>query len=485
MNKIDIVKRTSATNPVNEEGHRLQRTLTWKSGVGIALAIPSAVVVTLGASVGALGTWTALCIWLTATAIASLQNVLFSEMAAMYPNRSGGIARFAIEGWKRHCAPLGSVASFGYWMAWSFSLSVFAVTVGSLVKAQWFPDSTWSFSAFGRESGIEHIFAIVSVIFVWAINYFGVKNTVRLNIAAGAVFIIGIVVIVVGSLSSDRFSIDNLTWGGQLDIVTIIVWFYLTCWTTYGTEMVLSFTPEYRDPVRDITKALRAISLVMLLLLLFLPIAISGAVGEQVIADNPSTYIIVLFTEVLGQGSWMGTTLLIAALLMGMNAGTADGGRALYGLARDGMTLKQLDHLNRWNVPGRSLTLDAGLNVIIILTVGSPLAILLAGNLGYLFAVTLATSAFLLLRRDRPDQQRPIRLGPVWIFVAVACLGLNLIVLAVGVINPEASGYGGIQETAIGIAILLSAVLMFIYRRIVQDKLPMAWRIVDDEDALT
>ena len=43
---------------------------------------------------------------------------------------------------------------------------------------------------------------------------------------------------------------------------------------------------------------------------------------------------------------------LIASFIITMNTATADGGRALYGISRDGMTVKQLGHLNRFKVPG-------------------------------------------------------------------------------------------------------------------------------------
>ncbi len=43
---------------------------------------------------------------------------------------------------------------------------------------------------------------------------------------------------------------------------------------------------------------------------------------------------------------------LIASLILSMNTATADGGRALYGIARDDMTIKWLYHLNRFHVPG-------------------------------------------------------------------------------------------------------------------------------------
>ena len=47
---------------------------------------------------------------------------------------------------------------------------------------------------------------------------------------------------------------------------------------------------------------------------------------------------------------------LIASFIITMNTATADGGRALYGISRDGMTVKQLGMLNRFNVPGNAMT---------------------------------------------------------------------------------------------------------------------------------
>ena len=41
---------------------------------------------------------------------------------------------------------------------------------------------------------------------------------------------------------------------------------------------------------------------------------------------------------------------------MAMNTATADGGRALYGIARDDMTIKWFHHLNRLTCPARGMT---------------------------------------------------------------------------------------------------------------------------------
>ena len=57
------------------------------------------------------------------------------------------------------------------------------------------------------------------------------------------------------------------------------------------------------------------------------------------------------------------------------------------------------------------MTVDMVVNVLLILFVANNLAILYMSNIGYVFSHVLALSAFLLLRRDRPDWPRPIRGG--------------------------------------------------------------------------
>lgn len=152
-------------------------------------------------------------------------------------------------------------------------------------------------------------------------------------------------------------------------------------------------------------------------------------------------------------------------------------GRALYGLAREGMTVRQLDKVNRWGVPGRALTLDALVNAAIVVLLGEPLSILIASNFGYLVAMTLAVAGFLLLRKDRPDWPRPIRRARAWIPVAWAILAFNIVIVSVGVTHPSLAGYGGASESFLAVGILLISVVLYAYRRVVQDGERIAWRI--------
>ena len=97
-----------------------------------------------------------------------------------------------------------------------------------------------------------------------------------------------------------------------------------------------------------------------------------------------------------------------------MNTATMDGSRALYALSEEKMTIKQLGTLNKHNVPGRAMTVDMLLNIFLLLYFQNIYFILAAGNLGYMLSHVLALSGILLLRRDRANWPRPIKLGKVW-----------------------------------------------------------------------
>ena len=91
---------------------------------------------------------------------------------------------------------------------------------------------------------------------------------------------------------------------------------------------------------------------------------------------------------------------LIASLILAMNTSTADGGRALYGIARDDMTIKWLYHLNRFHVPARGMTVDMVVNIGLLLLLGANnFVILYISNIGYVFCHVLALTGFLLLRQ--------------------------------------------------------------------------------------
>jgi amino acid transporter len=203
-------------------------------------------------------------------------------------------------------------------------------------------------------------------------------------------------------------------------------------------------------------------------------------------SGDVGTFYVAAFKEIAG--SWfggLGLICLIASLILSMNSATADGGRALYGIARDDMTIKWFYHLNRFHVPARAMTVDMVVNVGLIFYLGANnLAILYLSNIGYVFAHVLALSAFLLLRKDRPNWPRPIKVGPVWVALAWVLAAFNLVLVVWGVTQPKlAALIGGYKAAAgpfyLGIGVLVLSVLLYFYRRAVQDKKPITFRDTD------
>jgi amino acid transporter len=144
------------------------------------------------------------------------------------------------------------------------------------------------------------------------------------------------------------------------------------------------------------------------------------------------------------------------------------------------MTIKELGRLNRFNVPGNAMTLDMGINILFVLFVGNLFGILVASNIGYVLANMFAISAFVLLRKDRPNWPRPIRLPNFWVPLAGFLAGAFALFSVVGIGWFQIAGggavYGGTKNKIIGFSVLAISLLLFLFRRIVQDGEKPHWR---------
>jgi amino acid transporter len=268
---------------------------------------------------------------------------------------------------------------------------------------------------------------------------------------------------------------SNMTWSVP-DWQTAIAWLWIMGWSAYGVEACATFAPEYKETVSDTTKALRSAAVFSLAVYMLLPLGLGGVMSQEDIAANPYAFYVPAFDEIVGGASNLMVVLLIASLLLSMNTATADGSRALYGIARDGMTIKQLDHLNRYHVPARAMTIDMLINLALVFFVGNILAIYVVGNVGYIMAHVFALSAFVLLRRDRPNWPRPIQLSPLWVPIALALAAINLFLVVIGVWYTEKIGYGGTKEVLYGLGVLAISILLYLFRRVVQDREPIHLR---------
>ena len=71
--------------------------------------------------------------------VAVFINTIYSELAAMFPEKSGGLSLYAHEAWRKYTTLVGPIATFGYWIGWSVVLSFLGLFIGQLIQGAWFP----------------------------------------------------------------------------------------------------------------------------------------------------------------------------------------------------------------------------------------------------------------------------------------------------------------------------------------------------------
>jgi amino acid transporter len=470
------------------EERQLLKAMTWWDGFVIALANPGFLIAALGASIGVLGTTGAVVLWTISVLLGALQNNVYAELATMFKDKPGGIALFAHEAWRKYASFVGPIATFGYWFAWSSVLAVNGLVVGTLIQAEFFSDSTWAETGGGFDLNLAIVLGMGAMLLVWAFNVYGVRPAVWFGYVTGGALLLPAAVLMFLPYVTGDWESSNMTWeigaGGGLGLA--LTWLYFMGWSSYGFESVAAFAPEYHDPERDTPRALRAAAAFSVVVYALLPLGIGGTLGTATIADDPT--FIAFYTTAFDQivGNALGTVMvlcLIAGLVLSMNTATMDGSRALFGISKDGMTIRELGVLNRFSVPGRAMTLDLLLNLFLISYFAGAIEIIAAGNLGYMLAHVFALTGFLLLRRDRPSWPRPIRLSSIWVPIAglLALANLTFIVIGGFVYSGGFLGidtqYGyGWDKTRVGLIVLAVSLLLWIFRTVVQDRKPLQLR---------
>jgi amino acid transporter len=456
------------------EERQLLKTLRWWDGFAIALANPGFLLGSLGFTLDIFGVIGSIVLWGISSVIAVLQAFIYAEPATMFPGRTGGISLYAHEAWRKYTTLVGPITAFGYWIGWSVVLSIFGKIIGDLIVARWFPSTTWTVYDGVVHLTLAHFIGIGAIVLVWLFNVFGVQPFKWLTYVTGVMLMIPLVMfIVVPYLTGDWHS-SNIhasftgPWGG---VKLAIVYLFIMAWSAYGTEVSATFAPEFRDTKRDTAWALRTSSIFSLAVFTLLPLGLGGVSGSPNPATAEGQFYVSAFDKIGGSTiASIFLICLIASLILSMSTSTGDAGRALFGISRAGMTIKQFGTLNRYNVPARAMTMDLVVNICLVLFVASNLAILYLSNIGYVLVHVFALSGFLLLRKDRPNWPRPIKLGNAWLPVVAFLCALNLAFLIIGALAPKLNGYGTWTDFWIGIGILVGSVILFGYRRIVQDK---------------
>ena len=466
----------------------LKKEIRWWDGVVITACVPGFILPSIGFSVSLLGGWGAVAVWIGIVTFGFLMANLYAEMAAMFPHRAGGIATYIDEPLHKFSRIPSVVSAYGYWFGYSAVLSINGILVGSYIQAAWLTSA--HVTVHGQDIFVPLVGSVM-LILVWAVAIAGIKPTVWMTYALGALTMIPLLLVAVVPwltghmnlhyLSNSTFPANGAQFLSFAGIGIFFAMWYVGGWSAYAVESAAAFTPEYKHPEVETPKALRRAGLIQIVIFALVPLALVGTVGQAVIVQAPYTSFVPVLQVLFGSfGSALVLIMLLSALVLSALISTADGGRALFQLARDGLTLKWLGHLNRQQVPDHGMTWDLGIQGLLMwipyvagmfgasfLATNAPIVILAASNLGYILCHVLAISAFLILRRQQPNTPRPFKLGSLWVPLAWFLLLFNIIIIPIGAADKDL-GYG-LVPALMGIVALIVAVGLYGYRRYVED----------------
>ena len=480
---------TDLASPSTTE-HGLKKEINWWDGVVITACMPGFILPSIGFSVSLLGGWGSVALWLGVVTFGFLMANFYSELAAAFPHRTGGIATYIDEAVHKISRIPAVISAYGYWFGYSAVLSINGILVGSYIQAAWL--TSVHVTVAGQDI-FAPLVGTLMLVLLWAVAISGIRPTVGITYALGILTVLPLLIVGIAPWVTGHMHLENLnntTFPGGGTPVAIwslaglgifLAMWYLGGWSAYAVESAAAFTPEYKNPKREVPMALRRAGLIQIALFAIIPLSLVGTVGQAQIVKQPYVAFVPVLQTLFGSfGSALVLIMLLSALVLSALISTADGGRALYQLARDGLTIKWLSHLNTRQVPDNGMTWDLGVQTVIMwipylagmigfagLATNAPIVILAVSNLGYILCHVLAIGSYIILRIRRPDLPRPFKLGNAWMPVAWFLLAFNVLIIFLGAANPNL-GYG-IGPFLLGVVVLLISVALYFVRRNIEE----------------
>jgi len=274
------------------------------------------------------------------------------------------------------------------------------------------------------EGGILNLPAALIVLTLTGLLVIGIKESARVTSVIVAIKI----AVVLFFLAVGAFAIDPANWSpfmpngfaGVGAAAAVIFFAYI------GFDAVSTTAEEARNPQRDVPIGIIASLGVCTLLYVAVAAVLTGIVPyTQIHVKAPVAEALNAVGyrwggALVATGAVAGITSVLIVMLLGQI-------RVFYAMSRDGLLWPWLSSVHpKYGTPHHA-TLITGVTVAILAAFIPIEAAADLTNIGTLFAFTLVCGAVLVLRRTRPDQQRPFRtpfVPVIPILGMAACLGL-------------------------------------------------------------
>jgi amino acid transporter len=492
--------------PASISNNSMMRDVDWRQVVFIAAGVPALALFSMGAISATVGApaWLA---WTVSVLFGFVQSFTYAEIAGLHPSKTGGTAVHGATAWIRYSQILAPLSLWSNWLAWTPVLAIGAglgagYLLSIFVEAS-SPILTWqvtlldlSFLAKDLTVRLNTTFFVGAavVLCVFAIQHRGILRTAQistiLTIASLLpLFVVCIIPILEGNVHFHNFlpftplSVEN----GQVvpsqwdkaGIRLLLGSLFVAAWSTYAFETAVCYMSEFRNPARDMPRAIIVSGAICIVAYITVPIVFQGFFGTQKMLD-----------PAIGDGSGMGLALasmlkagagvtkvlvimLFCSLLMAIITAMAGSSRTLNQGGRDGWLPKYLGYVNIHGAPTYAMWTDLAFNLL-LLSMSNYVFVLAVSNCNYLIFNFLNLNAGWIHRLDNSRVKRPWRC-PTWLLALGTVLAyVNAFLLGAGA---NVWGTGTFLSGFVSAAIIVP---IFLFRHYVVDKGVFPKNMYDD-----
>ncbi len=385
-----------------------------------------------------------LVVWVIAGLMAMIIALCFAQCAALVPEVGGPYA-YAKQAWGTF---IGFIVGWSLWFAELISLAVFPLAFNQYL-AFFFPSLI-------NNLILKSVVIILFVLFLTAVNIFGVKAAGRTNdiltIAklAPLVFfsIAGLVWIVLNPVAAQA-NYSPLLPSSLSNFGPILV---LIFWAYAGFEISTIPSGEVSEPEKTIPKAIVIGLLIVIGFYLTTNIILFGVRNWSFLGTDTAPLASAtssIFSSIVGLAFIGGLIVGIGALVSvtgSDESGALGTSRLGYALGVDGLFPKLFARIHpKYKTPYMSIIIQSIIAAIAALVPGSSLRLLIAVSVFFMAIAYLATSASIFVLRQKRVSQFRIRgglilaiLGIIFsIFLISQCsllqIGLGVLILLIGV----------------------------------------------------
>lgn len=448
MNSSKENNTASTENVTQTNRQSLERKLTLFDVTNLVVGAIVGADIYVASSFGArsLGPFS-LVVWVIAGLMAMVIALCFAQCAALVPEVGGPYA-YAKQAWGTFA---GFIVGWSLWFAELISLAVFPVAFTQYL-AFFFPSLS--------DSILKYVVIILFVVFLAAINIFGVRAAGRTNdvltIAKLAPLVFFSIAGIVWILLNPAIAGANYSPSSAMDIGNIGAILVLIFWAYAGFEISTIPSGEVSEPEKTIPRAIVFGLLIVIGFYLTTNIVLFGVRNSTLLGGDTAP----LATATRSIFASNATLALIGGLIVGVGAlisvtGSDESGalgtsRLGYALGVDGLFPKPFARIHpKLKTPYMSIIIQSIIAIIAAILADS-LRQLIAVSVFFLAIAYLATSAsiFVLRKKKRVAQFR-IRGGLI-----LAALGIGFS----GFLITQCS----LIQIGLGVAILLAGVPVYV-----------------------